>query len=470
MKRWAAIVLAVAIVLIGAGGFWLTRPLFAQTVYPGVTVANIEVAGKTRDEVAQMLYVWQKEQKPKPILISYGSSIFRIETENLDCTIDPEVTADAAWQVGREGPWWVRLKNIRDTRAEGWSIPLKIKYNEGKLDAIIVQLQESVNLPPRNATLSLQTGVIVPEVEGYEIDIAALKELILATVDKAEGRFITLPVRPVYPEFTAGDLAESGIKELVAIYTSVFNIEDDNRTTNVKLSAQKINGKLLFPGQIFSFNDTVGPREKSHGFKEAMEIINGEFVPGIGGGVCQVSSTLYNTVLLAGLSIVERTNHSKPLSYVPLGRDATVADNALDFKFANNGSAPVMIVAETVGNKLNIGIFGQRIFDKNIDILTSDQRLVQPRTIKKADPSLPPGEIKVEKEGKPGYEVTVVRVIRDKAGRELKREVLSRDKYSPDNTVIRVGPTLKPVKAEISLSAEAEQLPDASSDPPGLNP
>lgn len=470
MKRWAAIVLAVAIVLIGASGFWLTRPLFAQTIYPGVKVANIEVSGKTRDELAQMLYVWQKEQKPKPILISYDSSIFRIEPENLDCTIDPEATADAAWQVGREGSWWVRLKKIRDTRAEGWSIPLKIKYNEGKLDAIIVQLQESVNLPPRNATLSLQAGGIVPEVEGHEIDIAALKELILVAVDKAEGGSITLPVRPVYPEFTADDLTESGIKELVAIYTSVFNIEDDNRTTNVKLSAQKINGKLLYPGQIFSFNDTVGPREKSHGFKEAMEIINGEFVPGIGGGVCQVSSTLYNTVLLAGLSIVERTNHSKPLSYVPLGRDATVADNALDFKFANNSSAPVMIVAETVGNKLNVGIFGQRIFDKNIDILTADQRLVQPRTIKKADPSLPPGETKVEKAGKPGYEVTVVRVIRDNAGRELKREVLSRDKYSPDNTVIRVGPTPKPVKAEISLSAEAEQLPDANSDPPGLNP
>ncbi|QDR78785.1 VanW family protein [Sporomusa termitida] len=463
MKHWMGIILAVAIILTGIAAFWLTRPLFAQTVYSGVRVANIEVAGKSRDEVAQMLSVWQKDQVGRPILLTYGSATFRIEPEHIDYSIDAEATADAAWQVGREGSWWQRLKKISDVQVEGWSTPLKIRYNENKLDTVLEQLQENINKPPRNATLSLHTGGIVSEVEGQEIDVAALKKLMLSAVNRSETNTIILPVKPVYPEITAEELAKNGIKELVAVYTTVFNTEDANRTANVKLSAQKINGKLLYPGQVFSYNDTVGPREKSQGFKEAMEIINGEFVPGIGGGVCQVSSTLYNAVLLAGLNIVERTNHSKPLAYVPLGRDATVAYNTLDFKFANNSSAPVMIMAEAEGNKLNVGIFGQRALDKNIDIVTVDQQVIQPATIKKADPSLPPGENKVEKPGKPGYSVTVIRIIRDNNGTELKREVLSRDKYAPDNTVIKTGPAPKPVQAETKRTKDTDKPFDAGS-------
>ncbi|XEQ91594.1 hypothetical protein SCACP_03960 [Sporomusa carbonis] len=455
MKRWANVVLAVVTGLMGAAGFWMVRPLFVDTVYDRVTVSNIEIGGKTRDEVAQLLYTWQKDQKAKPILLYYGDITFRLEPENIDYAVDSEATADAAWQFGRQGSWWDRLKIIRAARMEGWPIPLKIKYNENKLDTIIEHLQETVNRPPHNATLSLRTGRVVPEEQGREIDVATLKELVLAALNDVEGGNIALPVKPVYPEITTDELAKNGIKELVAVYTSEFNSEDVNRTANVKLAAQKINGKLLYPGQIFSYNDTVGPREKSFGFKEAMEIINGEFVPGVGGGVCQVSSTLYNAVLLAGLGIVERTSHSKPLAYVPLGRDATVVYNALDFKFINNSAAPVMVMAETIGNKLYVGIFGQRTLDKNIDIVTVDQKIIQPSIIKKTDPALPSGESRVEKPGKPGYEVTVIRIIRDNNGKELKREVLSRDRYAPDNTVIKMGPDPKPVQSAGQATAGA---------------
>lgn len=454
MKRWAGIILAVAVIITGAATFWLVQPLFAQTVYTGITVGKIEVGGKTRDEVAQLITAWQKKQLSKPILLSYETMTFRIEPENIDYSIDAEATADAVWQYGREGSVWERLKKIRTAKAEGWSIPFVIRYNENKLDGIIEHLQETIDSPPRNATLSLRTGGILQEEEGRQLDIVTLKERVVAALNRADPGSIALPVTPAYPEITAGELAKHGIKELVSVYTTVFNAEDVNRTANIKLSAQKINGKLLYSGQIFSYNDTVGPREKSHGFKEAMEIINGEFVPGIGGGVCQVSSTLYNAVILAGLNIVERTNHSKPLAYVPLGRDATVVYNALDFKFINNSPAPIMIMAETIGNELNIGIFGQRALDKNIDIVIAHQQAIEPAIVKKADSKLAPGQNKVEKPGKPGYEVTVIRIIRDNAGNELKREVLSRDRYAPDNTIIRFGAEPKPVQAEKTIILE----------------
>ncbi len=469
MRRWAGITLAVAVIVTGAVAFWLAQPLFAQTVYTGVKVGKMEVGGKTRAEVVQLLAGWQQDQLLKPILLSHETAVFRIEPEHIDYVINIEATADAVWQFGREGSVWERIKKIRMAKNEGWSIPLAIKYNENKLDSIIEQLQETVNRSPRNATLSLRTGGILPEEEGRQLDIVVLKERVLAALNRADAGTIVLPVTPVYPEITGTELAENGIKELIAVYTTEFNAEDANRTANVRLSAQKINGKLLYPGQIFSYNDTVGPREKSQGFKEAMEIINGEFVPGIGGGVCQVSSTLYNAVIMSGLAIVERTNHSKPLTYVPLGRDATVVYNAIDFKFVNNSPAPVMVMAEAIGNKLNVGIFGQRALDKNIEIAITRQQAIAPTIVKKADPALAPGQSKIEKPGKSGYEVTVVRIIRDSTGKELKREILSRDKYAPDNTVVRFGPEPKAVQSEVPQASKplvpagvSENLPEAA--------
>jgi vancomycin resistance protein YoaR len=143
-------------------------------------------------------------------------------------------------------------------------------------------------------------------------------------------------------------------------------------------------------------------------------------------------------VLLADLTISERYNHSKPLGYVALGRDATVVFGALDFRFSNNTDSPVMIMAEVDDDKLMVGIFGQKRLTAAVEVLSTDQRLIPPTVIKKQDPTMYLGETKVDKQGKPGYEVTTVRVVRSQ-DRELKREVLSKDQYLPDNTVVKFG-------------------------------
>jgi len=210
------------------------------------------------------------------------------------------------------------------------------------------------------------------------------------------------------------------------------------------------------PGQVFSFNQVVGPRDREHGFKEALEIVDGEFVPGIGGGVCQVSSTLYNAVLLANLPIVERTNHSKPLGYVGLGRDATVAYGARDFKFANNTGAPRVILAETTKNKLTVGIVGREPLAVAVDIVAADRQVIPPAVVKKQDPGLYLGETKVDRQGKPGYEVTTVRVVRA-GSREIRREVVARDRYLPENTVVKVGTRLPPFARSDAGSAEEKK-------------
>ena len=137
-------------------------------------------------------------------------------------------------------------------------------------------------------------------------------------------------------------------------------MEDSNRVFNIQRASNSIDNKLVLPGETFSFNSTTGPRSLKAGYKEATVIMNGEFVPGEGGGVCQVSSTLYNTLLDSKISIVERHSHSLPISYVPPNKDATVAFNVLDLKFKNNYNSPVYIKSSVAGDTLIITLYGNK--------------------------------------------------------------------------------------------------------------
>ncbi|OHW62326.1 vancomycin B-type resistance protein VanW [Andreesenia angusta] len=149
-----------------------------------------------------------------------------------------------------------------------------------------------------------------------------------------------------------------GQERLLGSYTTYFSARDTNRNYNIALSARSINGRTVAPGTVFSFNGATGLKNKANGYRESIVISGGKFVLGVGGGVCQTSSTLYNAVLNAGLQVVERHPHSQPVSYVPRGRDATVADYALDFKFRNNTSYPLKIKASTTSNSVTVSIYG----------------------------------------------------------------------------------------------------------------
>lgn len=431
------------IILISVSLIFVMNALSYPNIYRGITVEGIDLSGRSREEVTQILSLWQETYHKKNIVLYYGEMVFTLDAASIDFEIDIDSALNDTFAYGRRGAWWERINKIRIAEQKGYNISLGTKYNAVKLNNLIEQWRGIIERPPSNATLSMITGGLIPEQRGCRLDAEALRPLVLGAFMKSEENVIALPVATLYPEVTVVDIASSGISQALSLYTTVFNKEDINRTANIKLAAWKVNGRIIYPGKKFSFNETVGPREKIHGFKEALEIVDGEFVPGIGGGVCQLSSTLYNVILLANLEIVERYNHSKPLSYVPLGRDATVVFDALDFKFANNTSGPIMIMAEVNGNKLMVGIFGQRPIAESVEIISVEQELIPPEIIKKQDDRLYLGEFKIDKQGKPGYAIMTVRVVRS-GGQEVKREVLSTDRYLPDKTIIKVGTQMPP--------------------------
>jgi len=434
---------AVVIVVVLAAIFLVTwisviRPLTWSYVYNGVAIEGVDVGGKTRQEVAQMLTLWQQQYNNKTLTVYYGDTSFPIEAQHIDFAIDIDGTLEDVWNIGRRGSWTERLKNIKSAKSQGYRIPVRFKYNETKLAVLFDHWKDAIDRPPRNAALSIVTGDIIPQEPGRRLEVEMLRPALLYALRKPDSSNIPLPVTPIQPEITVADIAQTGVKEKLGLFTTAFDAKDANRTANIKLAARKINGHIVYPGQVFSFNETVGPRDKESGFKEALEIVDGEFVPGIGGGVCQVSSTLYNSSLLANLAIMERTNHSKPLVYVPIGRDATVVFGLIDFKFKNTFDFPVMIMAETDGNKLHIGLFGQQRFQGTVEIVSADRQVIPPAVIKRQDNGLYLGETKVDRQGKPGYEVTTIRVVRIQ-GKEVKREVLAKDRYLPEDTVVKVG-------------------------------
>ncbi|SDF85791.1 VanW family protein [Sporolituus thermophilus] len=418
-------------------------PLLWPRVYAGVTVDGVDVGGIGRAEVYQILLLWQKEQQERRVAVYYGDTRFEITADAIDFVFDADATLEEVWGVGRRGVWWERLKNIYLAAAGGYRVPVRFRYNETKLANLLEQWRETIDRPPRNATVSLLTGGIIPQEPGRKLETEALRPLLLKALRSPDVKDVAMPVTPVYPEITVADLQRTGIRENLSRFTTVFDPKDTNRTANIRLAARKINGHIVYPGQTFSFNETVGPREKAYGFKEALEIVDGEFVPGVGGGVCQVSSTLYNAVLLANLPVVERSNHSKPLGYVGLGRDATVAYGVLDFKFSNSTNGPIMIMAEVEGDKLHVGIFGQERRDETVEVLAAERKVIPPAIIKKQDQDMFLGETRMDKQGKPGYEVTTIRVVR-RNGQEVKREILAKDRYLPENTIVKVGVKLPP--------------------------
>lgn len=434
----------VPLLLVSIGLAFAVYPLFHDQVYGGVMLEDQSVAGKTRTELIELLRQWNERSREKTVFLYDGDQAYSVRASDVDFAIDVEATARAVWNYGRVGSWWERMQSIRTASSHEQRLPLQFTFSQDKMTAIVDAWKRQLEKPPQNATLSLTTGGIVPETKGLRLLDEKLRQSLLYAFYCDDISYLSMPVAAVEPKVTAASLRQAGIMVMQSSFSTRFNAEDRKRSMNVKLAADKINSHILQPGELFSFNETVGPRDSASGFQEAMEFFDGELVPGIGGGVCQVSSTIYNAVLLANLDIAERINHGKPLSYIPLGRDATVAYGVLDFKFVNSSDSPIMLRTEVRGDSIYAAVFGREKLKETITIVTADQREIPPVVVKKPDPDMAAGTTKIENKGAPGYELKVYRLI-SRDGRVIKREFLSKDRYMPDNTVVKVGVKPAPV-------------------------
>ncbi|EDL65940.1 VanW family protein [Bacillus sp. SG-1] len=235
--------------------------------------------------------------------------------------------------------------------------------NQQQLDALISDLNQHLSRQPINAKLD-DNNQIISEHNGKIVDKEKFKSLFYSAFYKNKPVTLDIPFKTVYPKVDS-ELLEKINRKRISHYVTYFNSRNKDRVHNIKLASQAINNYVVFPGETFSFNRVVGKRTVSKGYLPAPVIVKGELSEGVGGGICQVSSTLFNAVDRAGVKIMERYSHSRRVPYVPPKRDATVSWYGPDFTFKNQHNQPLLIRSRVVGGQMIIMVFSSEDIDYN---------------------------------------------------------------------------------------------------------
>lgn len=219
----------------------------------------------------------------------------------------------------------------------------------------IDKIYNEIHKEPVDAYYTQEPYAVYPSENGldFAISLADAKSMLLEDSEE-----YTIPLKTLYPNVTTNMIGTEAFPDLLSTYSTRYSTRDRDRTTNLQLAASKINGTVLMPGETFSYNQVVGERTIAAGYKEAPIYVSGEVVDGLGGGICQITSTLYNAVLYANLEIVERSNHQFVPSYVTASRDATVVYGSIDFKFKNSRNYPIKLVCSVSGGIAKFEIYG----------------------------------------------------------------------------------------------------------------
>lgn len=415
-----------------------------HTVPSGVRVGGMSWGGKAVAEVRGELQSWATRiGDPTLILRAAGPAggparEWRPRCSQVGLSVDVERTVRAALAVGQDEGIVRRLVALLSGRRPV-DLPVVWRLDEvGARRYLARVVGPAVQRPARDARYLANedgSGRVEPEQVGAALDADAALARIRTVDPLGSASPIDLPVRVVPPRITAAHL--SGIEGEVARFRTHY-AETGNRARNIAVACRRINGTVLLPGDVFSYNAVVGPRERGAGFRMAPVIVRGKLEDGMGGGVCQVSTTLYNAALLADLQIVSRTHHAFPVHYVPAGRDATVAYGSIDFRFRNNTDAPIVIAADGSGGRVLMRILGKPMPGRQVRLERTGVETTDAPVKTTPDPRLPLGKRVVLESGRVGHRARLWRVVFVN-GKRVKREPISSDSYAPSPRLVAVG-------------------------------
>ena len=331
----------------------------SDKVVAGVNFEGQPLSGMNDIAVKNFLQLEVAKKMP-PLVFQYGESEFTIQPNEIGWTPEIDKAIKDALSYGRGGTILQNLTRQFNTMSTKPQIVLTAKFDENLLNQKVAELAAKIDTQPVNAVVNLNGDDIekIPGVIGKRLDQAQLAESLkepLTNLNFAAGN-IELHPEEIPPFITTEDIAN--IDTILGEYTTYYY--PGNRGDNIWLAASAISDKIVKTGWEFSFNTTVGPRSYAAGYYNAPVILNGKTVDGVGGGVCQVSSTLYNAVLLSGLTPTERTPHFFKSGYIGAGRDATVAEGSIDFKFRNDLNHPVYLKTFASGSALTVCVLGTR--------------------------------------------------------------------------------------------------------------
>ena len=323
----------------------------------------------------------------------------------------------------------------------------------------IEKIYNEIHTEAKDAYYTKDPFTVYPHINGVDFAISLDEAKNMLQEEKQE---YLIPLKITVPNITTDKIGSEAFPDLLSTFTTRYDGGNVDRTTNLRKAVNKINGIVITPGQTFSYNATLGERSIAAGYREAKVYQGGKVIDGIGGGICQISSTLYNSVVFANLEIVERRNHGFLTSYLGAGRDATVVYGATDFRFKNTRKYPVKIVASVKNGIARVDIYGiKEETEYKIDIQTSVTETIPFKTTYIDDPSLPVGKEVVEQKGQNGCKSVAYKVMTSN-GKVVSRKLLSSDTYNAMEKLIRRGveeASAAPQPEETQITPEV--VPDA---------
>lgn len=349
----------VAIILATSIGIYTymytTVSKYDEKVMPGVFVEGIDMSGKSIDDVTfELNEKYTNKLKERTITITAGDKQYTIPYEKLNVKFNIDETVKAAFDHNKELGTIQKYKALKNPEKKDFAV--SFEYNNEAISSMVSAMAEEINQAPVDATIrkSGSNFEVTDHVVGKELDVQALLDEINNKVkDSKEGNIdVTGTINEEVPNKTKEKLAT--VSTLVASASTTFGTNDASRATNIAIGAQTLNGILLMPGESFSFNTVVGDTTPDKGYQEGGVYVGDKLEKGYGGGICQVSSTLHNAVLRAGILPDQRTNHSMTVGYVPLGLDATIAYGYLDYVFTNPYDYPIYLEGYAYNGKLTL--------------------------------------------------------------------------------------------------------------------
>ncbi|HDX7083684.1 TPA: VanW family protein [Clostridioides difficile] len=430
----------VVIIFIGIMCIQFKGEKIAKNTY----VNGVNIGKLTKSQAKQEL---AKKYKLENVEFNYNDKSWKVKSKDLNLSTDLDKTVENAYNLNRKSGFFGNLsKTISVNFGKKSNLVVVINYDKNKLKAEMEKIGKEIDVDVKDATLDIsgEKVKVIPDSDGLKMDISKSMENFDNQTKKGNYKN-ELVVKATPAKVKKEQLAN--IDTNLGTYSTTFKTSQINRSINIKLATDNISNVLLMPGETFSFNKHTGKRSKENGYKSAPVIMEGEMEEDYGGGVCQVSSTLYNSVLYAGLEIVNVKNHTIPSSYVPKGRDATVADSGIDFLFKNNLKHPVYIKNYVSGNQIVCNIYGSAEDKQNITISTKLDGVSQTTMKRVNDPTMPKGKEKVDKSGRNAYSVSTYRTFNDANGKKIKTEKIANSYYPKKEGIILVG-TMEPKPEE----------------------
>lgn len=442
----------------------------------GIKVGSVDVSGMTKEEAQKQIDALVASHEERKIVVQVGEHEITTTCQELGLTYEKEAYAEEALAIGKEGNLWERYQEIQKAEDGKMSIELNSDLNDDTLRAFVEEQCAVYDVKSKNSKLKYENGKLIATESriGHELQIEETVELLKEAVlseEEADQVEVTAVVETVEPEYLQEEVSKC--TNLLGSYSTTYNAYQTERSTNVATATGRINGTILYPGETFSTVKVIKDRTIENGYKTAPEYSSGKVIDGIGGGVCQVSTTLYNAVINAELEIVERSPHSMVVSYVDVSRDAAIAGDYKDFKFKNNSEYPIYLMGSAYNGVLSFKVYGydQRPANRTISFVAETTATIEPgKEVVTEDPSLPEDYREVTQSAHVGYRAKLWKIVKVD-GVQTEKVQINSSSYSASPQYVTVGkqkasPSPKPGdKNKDNDKSKATKAPKATPKP-----